>query len=201
MTADEVEHPAFVAKLRAGDPAAFEQLVRVVGGRMLSVATRMLGNDADARDALQEAFVSAYKGLPKFSGDSKVSTWLHRIVVNACLMRVRKRTRHPERSIDAMLPAFSENGHHRDRVIDWAPDVVERAETAEQVRLSMAELPEQYREVLVLRDVEGLDTEQTARFLGTSENNIKTRLHRARLALRELVDEKLRGPASRGGGA
>lgn len=204
LTADEVEAPVFIAKLRGGDAAAFEQLVRAVGGRMLAVAQRMLGNEPDARDALQEAFVSAYRALPKFGGESKVSTWLHRIVVNACLMRMRKRSRHPERSIDAMLPAFADDGHHTGRVAGWSPDVVEREETAEMVRVSMAELPDQYREVLVLRDVEGLDTAQAATFLGTSENNIKTRLHRARLALRQLVDEKLRGGDGRangGGGA
>lgn len=196
MTAEDLESPAFLARLRAGDAAAFEDLVRVVGGRMYALTRRMLRSEADAADALQEAFVSAFKALPKFSGESKITTWLHRIVVNACLMRLRKLSRHPERSIDAMMPQFAENGHHAGKVSGWTENLAEREETAEMVRQSMADLPEAYREVLVLRDVEGLDTAQAAAFLGTSENNVKTRLHRARLALRELLDTRMKGGAA-----
>lgn len=190
-----VDDPAFVAALRSGSPAAFERLVRESGGRLLAVARRMLRQEEAAQDAVQEAFLSAFKALPKFDGNSKVTTWLHRILVNVCLMRLRTQHRRPERSIEAMLPNYAEDGHFTAAPSRWKEASTEAEETSDLVRQAMAELPEQYREVLVLRDVSELDTAQTAAFLGTTENNVKTRLHRARQALRQLIDEKL---ASRG---
>jgi len=186
----QIDDPGFVAALRAGSPAAFERLVRESGGRLLAVARRMLHQEEAAQDAVQEAYLSAFKALPKFGGDSKVTTWLHRILVNVCLMRLRTQSRRPERSIEAMLPTFAEDGHFASAPSKWKESASEAEETSDLVRAAMAELPEQYREVLVLRDVSELDTAQTAAFLGTSENNVKTRLHRARLALRQLIDEK-----------
>jgi RNA polymerase sigma-70 factor (ECF subfamily) len=191
------DDPAFVAALRAGNPAAFEKLVRESGGRLLAVARRMLHQEEAAQDAVQEAYLSAFKALPKFGGESKVTTWLHRILVNVCLMRLRTQSRRPERSIEAMLPTFAEDGHFALAPSKWKETGSEAEETSDAVRAAMAELPEQYREVLVLRDVSELDTAQTAAFLGTSENNVKTRLHRARLALRQLIDEKLASEEAR----
>ena len=189
--AASVDDPAFVAALRAGSPAAFEKLVRESGGRLLAVARRMLRQDEAAQDAVQEAYLSAFKALPRFGGDSKVTTWLHRILVNVCLMRLRTQGRRPERSIEAMLPKFAEDGHFASAPSRWKESSPEAEETSEMVGAAMAALPEQYREVLVLRDVSELNTAQAAAFLGTTENNVKTRLHRARLALRQLIDEKL----------
>ena len=113
LIADEIDavDSALLAALRAGEEAAFETLVRSYGGRMLSVARRLLGNDDDAQDAVQEAFLSAFKGLAAFDGRSKLSTWLHRIGVNAALMKLRTQKRRPEQSIDDLLPKFKEDGH------------------------------------------------------------------------------------------
>jgi RNA polymerase sigma-70 factor, ECF subfamily len=189
-----VDEPGFVASLRSGDAGAFERLVRECGGRMLAVARRMLRSDADAQDAVQEAYLSAFKALPRFQGDSKVSTWLHRILVNVCLMRIRTRSRRPERSIEGLLPAFKDDGHFAARPVAWAgADRSADDEEAAMVREAIAELPESYREVVVLRDIVGADTAEAARHLGTSENNVKTRLHRARLALKAIVEEKRGG--------
>jgi RNA polymerase sigma-70 factor, ECF subfamily len=188
-----VDEPAFVAALRGGDARAFERLVRECGGRMLAVARRMLRSDADAQDAVQEAYLSAFKALAKFQGDSNVSTWLHRILVNVCLMRIRARSRRPERSIEGLLPAFKDDGHFAARPVAWA-DAAGRDEEAAMVREAIAGLPESYREVVVLRDIVGVDTAEAARHLSTSENNVKTRLHRARLALKAIVEEMRAAP-------
>src|SRR5262245_49370999 len=100
------------AGLRAGDPQVFESIVRQQGPRLLSTTRRILGNDDDAREAVQEAFISAFRARAQFHGDAKLSTWLHRIAVNAALTRLRTRQRRPEESIEDLLPRFLPNGHY-----------------------------------------------------------------------------------------
>lgn len=184
------DEATLVAQLRAGDEAAFEQVVRAYGGRLLAVARRIVGNEEEARDVVQDAFLNAFRSLDKFEGHAKLSTWLHRIAVNAALMRLRTRKRKPEQSIESLLPAFMEDGHYEERFKSWDEPVdklMERAETRELVRKQIDALPEGYRTVLVLRDIEGLDTEETANVLGLSVNATKIRLHRARQALRTML--------------
>ena len=184
------DETGLIAQLRAGDEAAFEQVVRQYGGRLLAVARRIVGTEEDARDVVQDAFLNAFKNLDRFEGNAKLSTWLHRIAVNAALMKLRTRKRKPEQPIDALLPSFLEDGHHEERFQSWEEPVdkaLERAETRELVRRQIDALPESYRTVLVLRDIEGLDTEETATMLGLSVNATKIRLHRARQALRAML--------------
>jgi RNA polymerase sigma-70 factor (ECF subfamily) len=180
-----------VARLRAGDEAAYDALVREYGSRLLAVARRMLGSEEDAADAVQDAFVSAFAAIDRFRGGSSLYTWLHRIVVNACLMRLRSRGRRSEVSLDALLPTFDENGSRTRPCAAWCDSALERLESAEiraAVRKSIDQLPEDYRAIVLLRDIEELDTEQTAERLGMSRVNVKTRLHRARQALRTIVE-------------
>ena len=177
--------------VRAGDAIACEQFVRAYGARMLAVARRYLRCEQDCADAVQEAFISAFRALNTFEGTSRVSTWLHRIVVNVCLMRLRSQSRKGERSIDDLLPAFDDTGHHASAVSRWSDDAsrrIEHEEVQAQVRACIDQLPEAYRTILLLRDIEEYDTEETARLLGTSVANVKTRLHRARQALRTLLE-------------
>lgn len=180
-----------IARLQAGDAAAYAELVRTQGPRMMAVARRLLRSDDDASDAVQEAFISAFRAIGNFEGGAKLSTWLHRIVVNASLMRLRNRTRRPEVSIEELLPKF-EDGQHVDEPREWKSpeplDALERRETRDQVRKLIDRLPVDYRTVLLLRDIEGLDTKETAELLGVTPNAAKIRLHRARLALRSLLD-------------
>ena len=193
------DETALIAQLRAGDEAAFEQVVRQYGGRLLAVARRIVGTEEDARDVVQDAFLNAFKSLDRFEGNAKLSTWLHRIAVNAALMRLRTRKRKPEQSIETLLPSFLDDGHHEERFKSWEEPidkVMERKETRELVRRQIDALPESYRTVLVLRDIEGLDTEETANMLGLSVNATKIRLHRARQALRSLIAPHLRSAAS-----
>lgn len=194
--ADEVR---LLARLRAGDEDAFEELVRTYGSRMLAVTRRMLPTEEEARDAVQEAFLSAFRGLDRFEGHAKLSTWLHRIAVNTALMRLRTRRRKPEESLDALLPGFKEDGHHDHLYASWSEPAdlaLERAETRQLVRKLIDELPESYRTVLLLRDIEGLDTEETAAALGTTPTAVKVRLHRARQALRNRLAPHFEGRRS-----
>ncbi len=177
-----------VARLQAGDPDAYETLVRVHGGRLLSVARRFLPNTEDAQDAVQEAFIKAFRAIGTFEERAQLHTWLHRIVVNTALMKIRSRKRRPEESIDDLLPAFQPDGHQTTESREWSDAIFERKETAAIVRQAIAQLPDQYRLVLTLRDIEERDTMETARALGTTTTVVKVRLHRARQALRTLLD-------------
>jgi RNA polymerase sigma-70 factor (ECF subfamily) len=165
----------------------FESIVREHGGRMLAVARRILQDEDAARDAVQDAFISAYRARNQFEGTAKLSTWLHRIVVNAALMRLRSRSRQREEPLETWLPAFEDTGHHAERFQSPAENPEEslaREETRRNVRAAIDSLPESYRVVLMLRDIDMLSTEETARMLGITPNAVKLRLHRARMALR-----------------
>jgi RNA polymerase sigma-70 factor (ECF subfamily) len=175
-----------VRRLKAGDEDAYATVVRTMGGRLLAVARRFLQDEELARDAVQDAFLSAFKSIQGFDGEAQLSTWLHRIVVNAALMKLRTRRRKPEQSIEPLLPGFAEDGHHASPVVPWtesAEHALLRVETRARVRRAIAELPETYRTVLLLRDIEERSTREAAESLQISENALKLRLHRARQAL------------------
>jgi RNA polymerase sigma-70 factor, ECF subfamily len=185
-----------VGRLRDSDPEAFETVVREYGGRMLAAARRLLGTEEDARDAVQEAFLAAFKSIHSFAGAARLSTWLHRIVVNAALMKLRSRRRRREDSIEDLLPRFRDDGCWSESPATWdmpSDGVLERRETRAVVRRAIERLPASYRTVLMLRDIEELDTDETATALGTTHNAVKIRLHRARQALKTLLDRELLG--------
>lgn len=186
---------SLVAALCAGDEKAFEVLVRREGARLLAIARRILRQDEEAKDAVQEAFIAAYRAIGDFDQGSLLSTWLHRIVVNCALMRIRARDRHPEQPIDDLLPAFLEDGHQANPAKSWAAPadrILESRQNRELVRASIDRLPESYRNVLLLRDIEEMSTEETALAMGLTPNAVKIRLHRARQALRGLLDPHFR---------
>ncbi len=190
ISPDELDEQSLVAALKKGDQKAFEQMIRTYGGRLFAVAKRLMRNEEDAADALQDGLLSAFRSIGKFAGDSKLSTWLHRIVVNASLMKLRSKKRHPTSQIDDMLPQFHADGHRVQPTSEWQQTGVaalERQENRDLVRREIDELPETYRTVLLLRDIEEMDTATTAQMLGINEGAVKTRLHRARLALRERL--------------
>ena len=184
-----------VHRLRKGDEAAFEDLVRIESPRLLAVARRVVRNEEDARDVLQQSLLSAFRALPEFQEQSRLSTWLHRIVINTALMKLRSRSRRPETSIEELLPQFLEDGHQASPPSEWhmtADTLMLRSELRTQVRTAIDQLPELYRTVLVLRDMEELDTEETGRMLGVPAATVKTRLHRARQALMRLLEPIVR---------
>lgn len=188
-----------LSELRAGKADTLEKFVRQYGGRMLATARRLLKNEHDAQDAVQEAFLSALKALDQFTGSAKLSTWLHRIVVNAALMKLRSRRRRPEDAIEDLLPHFDAHGEWVGRVATWETSsevLLQRHETRAVVRRCIDQLPETYRTVLLLRDIEGRDTEEVAALLAITTNAVKIRLHRARQALRTLLERELAGEPS-----
>ncbi len=185
-----VDERALLEGLKAGDDRAYDMLVRAFGARLLAVARRLVRNEEDARDVLQAAYLSAFRGIGSFHGQAQVSTWLHRIVVNTALMKIRSEQRKPESSIEDLLPHFLEDGHHTETFHEWempADELLLKAETRKTVRACIDQLPPQYRTVLILRDIEEMNTQEAAEALGLTATALKVRLHRARQALSTLL--------------
>jgi RNA polymerase sigma-70 factor, ECF subfamily len=178
--------------LRGGHREACAALAAEHGGRMLAVARRILRSEEDAADAVQDAFLSACASIHRFQANSQLSTWLHRIVVNACLMKLRARKRRPAVSLDALPPNFDAAGRLAQPAAPQRGQAaqLEQSETRAAVRRCIDRLPHDYREIVMIRDIEELDTNQTARVLGLSRPAVKTRLHRARQALRTLLERE-----------
>lgn len=188
--------------LRGGDNDAYEHLVRTYSPRLMAVAKRFLRDEQDAADALQDAFINAFRNLDKFNEQARLSTWLHRIVVNASLTKLRKAGRRSEVSIDGLLPAFTADGHLASANPAWGVTPDEIAQDRERkgwVREQIERLPDDYRDIILLRDIEEMDTAETAELLGISTGAVKTRLHRARQALKALLEEALSTHAGVGG--
>lgn len=185
------DEATLLAGLRAGVSAAFEACVRQHGPRMLAVAGKFFKSEPDRDDAVQNALISAFRGVGSFDGKSKLTTWLHRVTINACLMKVRSRSRKSEIPIENLLPQFDDTGHRVDCAKPWSEDgytQLAAKDSRQRVRDCIEQLPSAYREVLMLRDIQGLDTDEAAEALNCSAANVKTRLHRARQALRTLLE-------------
>lgn len=177
--------------LRAGDPAAFEKLVRHYGPRLLAVTRRIVRDEEDARDCVQDAFLAVHRKLADFEGRASFGSWLHRIATNAALMRLRARRARPEDPVDPGAPEYDRFGFRigPTRESERTPEeLLDRAGTHRRVRAAIDALPESYRTVLLLRDIEGFSTREAAEALGASEAAIKVRLHRARNALKALLE-------------
>jgi len=175
-----------VQAARTGNLDAFEELVNRHERRIYTLARRITGNEQDAEDVTQEAFLSALEHLPGFREESSFGTWLSRIATHAALKIIRKRKGLPTESLDAA----TEDGAlpHPEYIADWreSPErLVQRNETARLIDDALAKLDEGHRVVFLLRDVEGLSVKETADALNLSEANVKVRLLRARLQLRE----------------
>ena len=182
------EETRLVDRAREGDFGAFEELVNLSEGKVYNHLLRLVGNAEDARDLLQETYLSAYKNLRSFKGDSAFTTWVYRIATNHALMRLRRRQPQEVPLDELQIPSHEEL---KGRTIsDWALDPKEallRKELRGVLDGAIRSLPPMYRAVVVLRDVEDLSTEETARTLGLTEGAVKTRLHRARIFLREAL--------------
>jgi RNA polymerase sigma-70 factor (ECF subfamily) len=191
----KMEDEALVARARAKDVAAFEELVERYEDKLYRLAMRFVRNETDAQEILQEAFLSAWKNLPSFEGRAQFGSWMYRVTVNAALMLLRSRNRHPEVDVDEIEPtALSEAVDQASQVTgnlgDWSqrPDnQLQSEELRKHIQAAVDALPAGLRTVFLLRDVEELSTEDTAEMLGLSVPAVKTRLHRARLTLREAI--------------
>ncbi len=177
--------------LRAGEERCFETLVRNLGPQVLATAKRYLRSDAEAADCFQDTFLAVFEGINKFEQRSSLRTWVRGITINQCLMRIRKQGRRKEESIEHLLPVFDENGDRIETAgLIQSPAISESIDTTRLksiVREKINELPDDYRLVLLLRDIDGYTTAETAAILRIKINAVKTRLHRARSALESLL--------------
>ncbi|MCK6370179.1 MAG: sigma-70 family RNA polymerase sigma factor [Gammaproteobacteria bacterium] len=175
--------------LRDGDRSAFEFLVRSHGNYLYNAARRITGDDAEARDAVQDALLAALRHFDDFEGRSSLRTWLYRLAVNATLMRMRTRRRRHEVSIEELVePVTGIREEPEWHFAESAEASIARNEVRTAVRAGIDQLGDKYREVLILRDIQGHDTREVAALLGETEANIKVRLHRARAALKKALE-------------
>jgi RNA polymerase sigma-70 factor (ECF subfamily) len=193
-----------IQALQRGDATALEELMARHSARAYRVAFGITRNSADAEEAVQDAFLALYQKADAFEGRATLSTWLYRVVTNAALMKRRGRRHEVEVSLEAQLPSFREDGSRTGDMsvlmADWSQnpeaDLLSR-ETQALLQRAIEGLPDLYRTVLLLRDVEGLSNEEVAEVAGESVAAVKSRLHRARMALREALTRRL-GPHERG---
>lgn len=173
-----------------GPPLTPERIFQEYAPRIYSVARRMLGNDADAEDVTQDVLLQVVRKLDTFRGESSFPTWLHRVTVNAALAHRRRRAVREEHRVSDPLDDFLNNGHHHSPVRPWSVEPDRQAldqETHQLIERALASLPEMYRDVFVLADVEGLPNAEIAQMLGLNVGAVKSRLHRARLLMRKAL--------------
>lgn len=181
-----------IAGLKKRDEQSVVDLIDKYHGRIYNLAISILRNEGDAEEITQDVFMTVYQKIDSFKGDSAFFSWIYRICVNACLMRLRNRKRTDAVSIEDFMPVFTEEGRHASELRDWSREVERRVlnrELGDVLRKFISELSEKYRVVLVLSDVEGLSNEETANILGLTIPAVKSRLHRARLYLRERLSK------------
>jgi RNA polymerase sigma-70 factor (ECF subfamily) len=184
-----MDESRLVEDLRRGDPGAFSALVDEYGGRLYSFATRMCRSHEDAKDILQETLLAAARSVAGFRGEGKLSTWLFRIAANACRKMHRRGKFEPYHhlSLDEFLPSGGEAVASLSSEDETPETALSRTDLREALEDGIARLPRPYRAVLILRDLEGLSTQETAEALGLTPVAVKVRLHRARLFLRRRL--------------
>jgi RNA polymerase sigma-70 factor (ECF subfamily) len=183
-----------LAGLRTGRPSAVDELLRLYQGKIFNLAMSILKNESDAEEAAQDVFMTVIRKADTFQGNSAFYSWMYRICVNTCLMRLRGKRRTETVSLEEFMPVFTDEGMHASPMGDWSKEVERNAlneELGRMIRMYTEELSEKYRVVFVLSDVEGLSNEETAKILGLTVPAVKSRLHRARLYLHEQLSRYL----------
>jgi len=195
---DAASETVLVERLREGDASALEALMERYASRVFRVARGIARTDADAEEVVQDVFLALARKIDSFEGRAQLSTWIYRVATNAALLKRRGKRVQLEVSLEEHLPTFKEDGHRdgpRDYVLaDWSrtPEAeLLDGEARTVLARAIDQLPDTYRAVLILRDVEELSNEETARILDESVGSIKSRLHRARMALREQLTRHL----------
>ena len=184
------EDRELVARAQAGDTRAFEELVRRHQRWVFTLAFRMVGDGAEAEDLAQEVFLRAYRGLAGFRGAARFSTWLHSIASHHCLNALETRSRQPLYRLERERPGDDGPPPRLDRVPNGAPRadaVLEQRDRARLVHAALARLSTDHRLIVVLRDIQGMSYEAIAETLGIELGTVRSRLHRARMALKELL--------------
>lgn len=198
-TSAHVSERELLSRLKAGDERAFEEVLRRYELKVFNLTRGLLRHDEDAQDALQDTFLSVFKNISRFKGDSSLSTWVYRIAVNSALMKMRQRRNEQKHvPIEEYMPEFDDSGHRVAVVPDWHPAVDQlllNKELGSMLRQWIADLAPEYRVVFLLRDQEGLENEHVASILNLSVAAVKSRLHRARMYLRERAKRYVYGAA------
>ncbi len=195
-----VSNGVLVKKSQEGDSLSFEELVKRYEKKIYNLAYRIMGNKEDANDILQETFLEAFRKLSSFEGKSKFSTWLYRIAVNLCLMKKRREKKIDEVPLDMPILTKEEDeikGELRD---DWSKNplaTLENKEVRKKLSKAIDSLPEEYRTVILLRGVNGLSNEEVAKVLKISLPAVKSRLHRARLFVRDQLSQYFKGEGAK----
>ena len=192
----EGEEHKFIERLKARDERAFIELVQAYEQRVFRLVFRMLGRRDEAEDMAQEVFVQVFKAIGQFRGDSKLSTWLYRIAVNLCKNRVKYLARRYTDAQDELEPIADRSQLGDAKAVTYSavarPDqMVEGFQVEQIVHRAMARLEPDFREVLILRDVEDLSYEEIGEITGLAEGTVKSRIHRGRTMLKALVEELL----------
>jgi len=188
LVSDEI----LVKKSQKGDYPSFAELVKRYEKKIYNLAYRIMGNREDASDVLQETFLQVFKKLAGFKGKAKFSTWLYRITVNMCLMRKRKRKKREIVSLDVPILTKKEDEIKRELRDDWSESplaTLENKEVKKTLSEAIDSLPEEYRTVFLLRGLNGMSNEEVAEVLKISLPAVKSRLHRARLFLRDSLSQ------------
>jgi RNA polymerase sigma-70 factor, ECF subfamily len=187
-----IEDRALLDRAQVGDVEAFESLVERHKDRLFGLALRMTRSEADAAEVVQDTFLAAYQNLKRFRGEAAFGSWVHRIAANNALMRLRHQRVVEAATEELLAPEFTERGSLAEvPEVDWSRRADEKVldeELGRAIRQGTDALPEGYREVFLLKDVEGVPDEEIAEMMGISVPAVKSRLHRARLALREKID-------------
>ncbi len=177
-----------VAALRRGDDGAVEALVDRYAGWIHGVARRLLNDPRDAEEVAQDVLLTVVRKIQTFKGEAAFSSWLYRIAANAAYTRLKARHRRQEVSLEPFLPVFDDEGRYAQPVVDWSGQLNDPAlagEVRAAIERSLSRLPEEYRVVIMLHDMEGLPNEEVAAALGLTVAAVKSRIHRARLFLRQ----------------
>jgi RNA polymerase sigma-70 factor, ECF subfamily len=199
---EEYNEAELIERLKTGDKAACAECIEIHSPLVYRLALRLMGNEVEAEDVLQETFLNAFKSIDSFEGRSGLGTWLYRIAYNASMMRLR---RHEPLTV-SVDESLDGDGQYviPQQLFDWCclpEDDFESDEVRDELEKAIGELPESLRVVFVLRELEGLSTAETAEALEISEGAVKVRLHRARLWLRERLSPYFTGLAQEHMGA
>jgi RNA polymerase sigma-70 factor (ECF subfamily) len=196
LASEEHEEAQFVARLVARDESAFNELVVTYQRRVFALVFRMLGRRDEAEDLAQEVFVQVFKAIDQFRGDSKLSTWIYRIAVNLCKNRTKylsRRHANDQDDVDAMADRVPFSAAKGVSVggISRPDELVEGMQLEVVVKRAIAQIEPEFREVLILRDVEDMSYEEIAEVTGLADGTVKSRIHRARAQLRALVEKAM----------
>lgn len=179
-----------IEKMKCGDEDAFEKILKMYQPRVYRLAYRITGSEADAEDVTQNVFLIIFNKIASFKGDSAPFSWIYKITLNASWEILRNRKRDSHVSIEQYLPEFSNGGRHAETLLDWSDrpeEITTRKEEQKLVRKAIEGLSNEYKKVIMLRDIKGLPGKETAEILDLTVPAVKSRLHRARLYVRDKL--------------